>query len=83
MAGIETIDCSTIDFDFDFLEHSYYGSNVDVLTDLFELLKQRHSADQRPYLARRTASSGQNYWQYKAHAPRMLWTWNFDEKFVR
>ena len=79
--GIETIDCSAIDLDF--LGHSYYGSNVDVLADLFAALKERRTAGERYYLTRRALPSGQHYWHYNAHAPRMLWTWNFGEGKVR
>lgn len=80
--GVETIECS--DIDFDFMGHSYYGSNVDVLSDLFATLKQQQRADQRPYLKKITPGEGDlGYWSYQAHAPKMLWTWNFEEKLRR
>ncbi|MGC4006337.1 MAG: alpha/beta hydrolase [Pirellulales bacterium] len=79
--GVETIDCSAVDFDF--MGHGYYGGNVDVLGDLFAAIKQRHTADQRVYLTKKTLPDGGDYWHYRAHAPRMLWTWNFDESTMR
>ncbi|MDX1947496.1 MAG: alpha/beta fold hydrolase [Pirellulaceae bacterium] len=79
--GLETIDCTAVDLDF--LGHSYYGSNVDVLADLFAALKERRTASERPYLTRRDAGGGQCYWQFTAHAPRLLWTWNFGEGKLR
>ena len=80
--GLETIDCS--DIDFDFMGHSYYGSNVDVLSDLFAVLKQQQRADQRVHLKKQTlAESELSYWSYQAHAPKMLWTWNFAENWRR
>jgi esterase/lipase superfamily enzyme len=82
VAGVETIDCS--DIDFDFMGHSYYGSNVDVLSDLFAALKQQQRADQRPYLKPQALNEGEPpYWSYHTHAPKMLWTWNFEENFRR
>lgn len=82
VAGVETIDCS--DIDFDFMGHSYYGSNVDVLSDLFATLKQQQRPNQRPYLKEQTLGEGQPpYWSYHTHAPKMLWTWNFEENFRR
>lgn len=82
LPGIETIDCT--DIDFDFMGHSYYGSNVDVLSDLFATLKQQQRADQRPYLKKQTlAGSESPYWSYQVHAPKMLWTWNFEEQWRR
>lgn len=80
--GLETIDCS--DIDFDFMGHSYYSSNVDVLSDLFAVIKQQQRADQRPYLKKQTLKEHElGYWSYQAHAPKILWTWNFEEKLRR
>ncbi len=72
------------DIDFDFMGHSYYGSNVDVLSDLFAALKQQQRPNQRAYLKEQKLGEGQPpYWSYHTHAPKMLWTWNFEENYRR
>jgi esterase/lipase superfamily enzyme len=75
--GIETIDCSRIDFSF--MGHSYYGSNTDVLSDLFMLLKEDLPASKRPHLAKLTSGDGQPYYQFADSAPAILCTWHFEE----
>jgi esterase/lipase superfamily enzyme len=75
--GIESIDCSRIDFTF--MGHSYYGSNTDVLSDLFMLLKEDRPAAQRPHLAKLTSAEGRSYFQFAESAPAILCTWHFDE----
>ena len=74
--GMETIDCSRIDFTF--MGHSYYGSNTDVLSDLFMLIKENRPASRRPHLTRQTSETGAVY-QFSKSAPMMYWTWHFDE----
>ncbi len=74
--GMETIDCSDIDVT-SFLGHSYYGSNVDVLADLFDLIKRDRPADQRSHLASKSVPGGK-YWQWTSNAQRDQWTWHFD-----
>ena len=74
--GIETIDCSRIDLSF--MGHSYYGSNTDVLSDLFMLVKEDHAANKRPHLAKKKSATGP-YWQFAQSAPAILCTWHFDE----
>lgn len=81
LAGVETIDCTAIDFNL--MGHSYYGSNTDVLSDLFAVVKEHTPANQRPHLSRRPLGPGQHYWEYTRHAPRMLWTWHFDDTLQR
>lgn len=74
--GIETIDCSEIEFSF--LGHSYYGSNLDVLGDLFELIKLDRPARKRAHL-RRVAKGGGERWSFEELPRQVLWTWNFDK----
>lgn len=76
-SGIETIDCSRIDFSF--MGHSYYGSNTDVLSDLFLLLKEDLPAAKRSHLAKLTSDDGRPYYQFADTAPAILCTWHFEE----
>jgi esterase/lipase superfamily enzyme len=75
--GVETIDCSTVDYT-SFLGHSYYGANRQVLGDLFLLLKENRPAGERPHLTKET-SGGRDYWVFKGNAPNVLVTWHFEE----
>lgn len=77
LAGIETVDCSAIDFT-SLMGHSYYAANVDVLADLFMYLKRDKLASQRPHLKEKKTSDGR-YWKWTATAPHDLWTWHFDD----
>jgi esterase/lipase superfamily enzyme len=76
LEGIETIDCSAIDAT-SFLGHGYYGSNIDVLADLFMLLKRDRTASQRSHLQPKATPEG-TYWRWTATAPHDLWTWHFE-----
>jgi esterase/lipase superfamily enzyme/HEAT repeat protein len=58
--GIETIDATAVDCSL--LGHSYYGSNVSVLADVANLLRNQ-PIDQRPYL-RRVDSGASPYWSF-------------------
>lgn len=58
--GIDTIDATTIDSSL--LGHSYYGSNITVLTDVGHLLRDEPLA-QRVYL-RPIEDSGVSYWTF-------------------
>jgi esterase/lipase superfamily enzyme len=58
--GIETIDATTVDSSL--LGHSYYGSNVSVLTDVGHLLRNEPIAG-RSYL-RRIDAGGVGYWTF-------------------
>jgi esterase/lipase superfamily enzyme len=78
--GIETVDCSRVDFSF--LGHDYYGSNADVLADLFSVIKEHKTAEQRRHLSSRRMPDGAQYWEFTGSAPQILWTWNFDEPAV-
>ncbi len=73
--GVETIDCSRIDMSF--MGHSYYGSNPDVLTDLFAILRENSGAKHRPHLKRRWTRRG-HYWEFARPAGTILCTWHFD-----
>jgi len=74
--GVETIDCSRIDMSF--MGHSYYGSNPDVLTDLFVILRENASAQQRPHLKRKWTRRG-HYWEFERSAGTILCTWHFED----
>ena len=74
--GIETIDCSRIDLSF--MGHSYYGSNSDMLTDLFQLLKEDKSASERPHLTKEKSKNGP-YWEFARTAGSMRYAWHFEE----
>jgi hypothetical protein len=76
-AGIETIDCSRVDLTF--MGHSYYGSNTDVLSDLFMLLKEGKTAPQRPHLTVMTTDGSQPYYQFSKSAPEFRVGWHFDD----
>jgi esterase/lipase superfamily enzyme len=75
--GIETIDCS--DVELSFLGHSYYGSNPNVLTDLFERICEGKSAAERSHLAERT-HNGDRYWVFNRPANRIEADWQFAEE---
>lgn len=75
MPGVETIDCSTIDFSF--MGHSYYGDNLDVLTDLFNVIKEDQPAASRSHLSERS-TDGQTHWVFTQHPVHVLWTWHFE-----
>lgn len=74
--GIETIDCSRVDLSF--MGHSYYGSNSDMLTDLFQLLKEDKSASRRPHLTKEKSKGGP-YWEFARTAGSIRVAWHFDE----
>ncbi len=74
--GIETIDCSRINTSF--MGHSYYGSNQDMLIDLFMVLKEDQPPSQRPHLKRKKHADGE-YWEIAKFAGRMMYAWHFDE----
>jgi len=76
-AGIETIDCSRVDLTF--MGHSYYGSNTDILSDLFMLLKENQPAAKRPHLHRMETSSGAAYFEFAESAPAFLCSWHFED----
>ncbi|QDU29493.1 hypothetical protein ETAA8_46040 [Anatilimnocola aggregata] len=78
--GITTIDVSAVDFNF--LGHSYYGSNVDVLADLFRLVKERRGPETCAYLTRHERY-GQAYWYFSDYGDVLNWAWNFDETIAR
>ena len=74
--GIETVDCSRVDLTF--MGHSYFGSNTDVLGDLFMLVKEDRPASKRPHLDRKKQGK-RAYWQFARTAPTIIYTWHFDE----
>lgn len=76
-AGIDTIDCSTIDFDF--LGHNYYGSNVDVLADLFRVVKEDRDPATCHYLTSATRN-GLPYWYFSDWSPKLGWVWHLENR---
>lgn len=63
--GIDTIDVSEVDSSL--LGHTYYGSNVNVLADLFFLLTRNLPPEQRSWLAPQDRE-GMRYWVLKRRA---------------
>jgi esterase/lipase superfamily enzyme len=83
LPGIETIDVSGVDFDVA-LGHSYYGSNLNVLSDLYFLIKEHRPAAERGYLTRTSLTWGRgHYWQFHDAAPYIRYTWKFGETLSR
>jgi esterase/lipase superfamily enzyme len=76
-AGVDTIDCTRVGQSLS--GHSYFATSVDVLTDLFSVIKENKSPEERPYLARQGDATGEHHWIFDAHPGEILWTWNFDE----
>lgn len=76
--GVETIDCSGIDA-MSFMGHSYYSGNVEVLADLFMVLKRDLPAARRSHLKETKGRSGK-YWKWIDSAPHDLWTWHFETR---
>lgn len=62
LAGVETIDATSIDTDF--LAHSYYGDSRVLLTDIALLIKARMRARSRPGLAPKLHNQGA-YWAFR------------------
>jgi len=62
LPGMDTIDVSTVDTSL--LGHSYYGNNLTVLADLFDVLHEAKPADRRPWL-RPVQSGTLRYWVFK------------------
>jgi esterase/lipase superfamily enzyme len=62
LPGMDTIDVSTVDTSL--LGHSYYGNNLTVLADLFDVLHESKPADRRPWLSPVQAGT-LRYWVFK------------------
>lgn len=62
LPGMDTIDVSAVDTSL--LGHSYYGNNLTVLADLFDLLHEAKPAESRPWLAPVQAGT-LRYWIFK------------------
>lgn len=75
--GVELIDCSAVDLSF--MGHSYFSGNVSVLADLFSVLKENKSPDQRSHLKCRQSTAGDKYWTFHQHPNRILWSWHFED----
>lgn len=66
--GVETIDVSSVDTSF--MGHSYYGSNHDVLADLFSILKEDLPARERTWL-KPVKREGSQYWVFDRKPPEI------------
>ena len=83
LPDLETIDVSAVDFDL-LLGHSYYGSNLNVLSDLYYVVKEHRSAADRFYLTRQPQGDrGGHYWYFKEEAPYIRCSWTFGEQKTR
>jgi esterase/lipase superfamily enzyme len=60
--GMESIDAS--DVKTDFIGHSYYGDATSVITDLYEVIRNKYSIQSRTYLMQLTGSTGA-YFRFK------------------
>jgi esterase/lipase superfamily enzyme len=78
--GIDTIDVSAVDFDF--MGHSYYGSNVDVLADLFRIVKEGRPPSTCAYLTRHK-QNGSPYYYFSNYGDVLHWTWHFEDTLRR
>ncbi len=74
IAGVETIDCSAVEMSL--MGHSYYGGNVEVLCDLFSLLKEDQPASARSWLSP-VEKAGQRHWKFTSQPAPVYVTWNF------
>jgi esterase/lipase superfamily enzyme len=61
LPGIDTVDVSSVDTSF--LGHSYYGDNRSVLSDIFQILRDRQPPDKRFGLKRKN-KEGLPYWVF-------------------
>lgn len=77
LAEIDTIDASAVDFDL-LLGHSYYGSNRNVLTDLYFVLKEQRRPQERQYLTQ-AGSASHPYWEFAEEAPFIRCSWRLGE----
>jgi esterase/lipase superfamily enzyme len=62
LPGIDTIDASAVDTEFD--GHSYYGDNRSVVSDIFQLLRSGSPPGERFGLVQVLAPAGR-YWQFR------------------
>lgn len=72
---METVDCSRVDLTF--MGHSYFGSNTDVLGDLF-MWSLRKTAPPVNDLTWTRKQGKKTYWQFARTAPTILYTWHFE-----
>lgn len=83
LPDIETIDVSAVDFDL-LLGHSYFGSNLNLLSDLYFVVKEHRPAAERRYLSRAShGPGGAHYWQFSDQAPYIRCSWKFGEAISR
>lgn len=83
LPDIETIDVSAVDFDLA-LGHSYYGSNLNLLSDLYFVVKEHRPAAERGYLTRELSGNrGEHYWQFSDYGPYIRCSWKFGETVAR
>ncbi|HYD52831.1 MAG TPA: alpha/beta hydrolase [Gemmatimonadaceae bacterium] len=61
-AGVDAIDASAVDTSL--MGHSYFGDNRSLLTDLFQLLRERQAPDGRFGLVAREGPTGR-YWEFR------------------
>lgn len=72
--GVETIDCSPVELSL--MGHSYYGGSIEVLCDLFCILKEDLPASERNWLTQVT-EEGETFWRFTTQPVPVYWTWNF------
>ena len=55
---------------------------MDVLSDLFRLIKERRGLQTCAYLTPKE-SGGQRYWYFSGYGDEVHWAWHFEEKLRR
>ena len=59
--GIDSVDVTAVDTDF--VDHSFYGENRSVISDMFLLITQGLMPSQRPKL-RRVGTAPRQFWRF-------------------
>ncbi|MCG6154459.1 alpha/beta hydrolase [Rubinisphaera margarita] len=72
--GVETIDCSPVELSL--MGHSYYGGSIEVLCDLFCILKEDLPASERNWLTP-IREDGETFWRFTSQPTPVHWGWNF------
>ena len=57
------------------MEHSFYGSNLDVVGDLFRVLKEDAPPEERQYLTRKQGTLGFDYWEFDGQPYELRAAW--------
>jgi len=75
--GLDCVDCTVVDTSL--LGHSYYGSNSDMLRDLFSIIKENRPATDREWLKAHNIPTKGPMYQFQKLPVDLQWAWHFDE----